>query len=46
MNTEYFKNFINLKDKTKEAYDSCLDRVLKCFSDLKQDHSIRGCYKL
>jgi len=46
MNSEYFKNFINLKDKTKEAYESCLNRVFKAFSDLKENHHIKGCYKL
>jgi ketopantoate hydroxymethyltransferase len=35
MNTEFFKNYLNLKEDTKRAYESYIERIQRSFAFLK-----------
>lgn len=45
MNSDYFKNFLNLKEQNKATYESCLERISKSFEELKLDHNNNACFK-
>lgn len=46
MNSELLKNYVQLREENKQAYESYLTRIEKTFLQVKQNHDNNACIRL
>ena len=46
MNSEFLKNYVQLREENKQAYESYVIRIEKTFAQVKQNHDNNACIRL